>query len=110
MREYTPDNWVIVKLPATFKNVEHYRVLAGWSGGYLDGDAWQLNSGIMRCEENDTHYRFYGASGSCYVCHKEACMVKMNIAGILNTLETVHNVIMLDEDTNWMELFNEHSS
>jgi hypothetical protein len=104
MREYTPDNWVIVKFPLSDKNVEYCRVLAGWSGGYINSDAWQLNSGIVRVEENDTHYRFYGNSGSCYACHKESYMVKMNIAGILNTLETVHNVTMLDEDTDWMSM------
>ena len=32
---YTPDNWVIIKVMG---DDPHYRVLVGWSGGYLDGD------------------------------------------------------------------------
>ena len=104
MAEYTPDNWVIVKVPSTDKYVEHYRVLAGWSGGYLNGNAWQLNSGIVRIEEDDVYYRFYGKSGSCYVCHKESYMVRMNIANVLHTLETVHNVTLMDEYTDWINM------
>ena len=106
MREYTPDNWVIVKFPLSDKNVEYYRVLAGWSGGYINSDAWQLNSGIEKCEydvANDC-WRFYGKSGSCYVCNAKSYIVRTNIASILHTLETVHNVTMLDEDTDWMSM------
>ena len=29
---YSPDNWVIIKMDDG--NDPHYRVLAGWSGGY----------------------------------------------------------------------------
>ena len=30
-RNYTPDNWVVIKIKG---DDPHYRVLAGWSGGY----------------------------------------------------------------------------
>ena len=35
MTNYNPDNWVVIKMSG---NDPHYRVLAGWSGGYLDGE------------------------------------------------------------------------
>ena len=56
----------------------HYRVLAGWHGGYLGADEWRMNSGIVKVQ---AHYhdpqdkasgplelRFHGASGSLYRC------------------------------------------
>ena len=48
MNEYRPDNWVVIKLKG---DDPHYRVLAGCSGGYLDGDSWRMNSGIVLAEE-----------------------------------------------------------
>jgi hypothetical protein len=48
MNEYTCDNWVVIKMKG---DDTHYRVLAGWSGGYLDGDSWRMNSGITKVEE-----------------------------------------------------------
>jgi len=51
---YNPDNWVVIKMNG---DDPHYRVLAGWSGGYLDGDSWRMNSGITRVED---------AGGGCW--------------------------------------------
>ena len=53
--DYTPDNWVVLKITNTkrsgntgYGRTEQvlYKVLAGWGGGYLDGDSWRMNSGI----------------------------------------------------------------
>ena len=48
---YTPDNWVVIKMDG---DEPHYRVLAGWSGGYTTGDHWRVNSGITKVQELDT--------------------------------------------------------
>jgi hypothetical protein len=69
MSVYNPDKWCIVKIVG---NSTHYRVFGSWSGGYLDGDSWRMNSGITRVGEDDNFYYVYGASGSCYNCHKES--------------------------------------
>lgn len=61
----TPERWVILKLPNNY-----YKVLGTWSGGYLYGDRWKLNSGIKKVEEDDEFYYFIGYSESCYKCHK----------------------------------------
>ena len=63
----TPERWVIVKLPNNY-----YKVFGTWAGGYLDGDRWQLNSGISKVEQDESFYYFIGFSGSCYKCHKKA--------------------------------------
>lgn len=58
---YEPEHFLIMK------HDEVYKVLGGWSGGYLDSDMWRLNSGIIRfVKENDGIYLFYGDSGSVY--------------------------------------------
>ena len=67
MTEYRPDRWVVIKM--THKDETFYKVLGGWSGGYLDGSSWRLNSGVEKCEydlDNDL-YSFYGSSGSVYI-------------------------------------------
>ena len=70
---YNPDGWMLVKITSEGKT--HYRVFGSWRGGYLDGDSWRLNSGVVRHEEEIVKnsmnedlkiYRFYGSSGSCY--------------------------------------------
>ena len=99
--DYNPDNWVVIKMDG---DDPHYRVLAGWSGGYLDGDSWKINSGIARVEDAGDRYKFYGSSGSCYSCGKESYCIRMNNAHIWAQLQELHGdkVKMLDEDTDWM--------
>ena len=79
-----PDNWIILKIQED--SGHFYKVLAGWSGGYLYGDSWRLNSGIVKIEQSDTHYDFIGESGSVYRCHKETETIRMNIDGVLDQL------------------------
>jgi hypothetical protein len=95
---YVPDNWVVLK----FK--DHYRVLAGWSGGYLSGDSWRLNSGIVRVEEKPESYIFYSSSGSAYSCHKEGYGLRSNNAYIYDQLREKHGVTLMDEDTDWHKI------
>lgn len=64
VNENKPDQWSIIKID------DIYKVFGSWSGGYLDGDSWRLNSGIDRIEEDGDYWLFYGYSGSCYRCHK----------------------------------------
>jgi hypothetical protein len=84
MSTYYPDSWAIVKITGTDP---HYRVFGSWSGGYLDGDSWKLNSGITDVTETETHYHFKGHSGSEYVCHKESYGVRsIHNIGVLTDL------------------------
>lgn len=65
MNQYIPDSWVVIKISDNL-----HKVLGGFSGGYLYGDSWKLNSGIEKIEETDKEYLVYGFSGSVYVCRK----------------------------------------
>ena len=103
MREHIPDNWVVLKFTGY---APHYRVLVGWSGGYITGTSWRMNSGITKVEETKDHYYFYGSSGSRYLCNKDSYMLRMNTAGVWASLQRIHGdeVEMMPEDTDWMNM------
>lgn len=81
---YQPDNWIILKVVT--EDEFYYKVLAGWSGGYLDGDSWRMNSGITKIEISNDYYDFISDSGSIYRCSKKGEIVRMNIAEVLTEL------------------------
>lgn len=67
---YNPDKWIILSLfPNSDKNF--FKVLGTWSGGYLNGDSWRINSGITHIKATEHHYDISGESGSIYRCHKD---------------------------------------
>ena len=100
MTEYNPDCWVMLKM--TYKDETFYKVLGGWSGSYLYGDSWRLNSGVERAELEDGKYYFHGSSGSVYVCHPSSYGLRTSTAGIWETMKNRHpdNVELL-EDCDW---------
>jgi len=85
MSTYNPDNWIILEIDNGDEPV-YYKVLAGWSGGYLDGDSWKLNSGIVEIKELEDYYDFIGESGSTYHCHKNNERLSMMTGSILSQL------------------------
>jgi len=105
MSYYQPDCWVVLKLP------ECYKVLAGWSGGYLDGSAWRLNSGITSVEKNidwkdDKHFVFYGHTGSQYWCRPETYGFNATAFGISIVMceQAPGMVELMKSDTDWMNM------
>jgi hypothetical protein len=105
----TPEKWLILKL----KNEEtFYKVFASWPAGYLDGESWQMQSGIIKVEEDDDFYYFYGFSGSCYACRKEAYGVSTSYCqGVLdsvlgNAYKVNTQIKVLPETTDWANLLN----
>lgn len=108
-QNYFPDNWVVLKIKDGKLDHGFYKVLAGWSGGYLDGDSWRMNSGISKVtEEGDDHLKFWGYSGSCYVCHKKSYGLRMNNAGVYNALKKQegfeNQITLMDENTDWLNV------
>jgi hypothetical protein len=105
---YTPDSWVMLKITHDAGFI--YKILAGWRGGYLDGDYWKLNSGVVRVEETDNHYLFHGSSGSVYRCNKDRYRLSGLTSGIFNSFQrkvkeaTTTTIEMMDNDTNFMEI------
>jgi len=85
--EYLPDNWVVLKIKEGKLDSGFYKVLAGWSGGYLYGDSWRMNSGISEVTEDGDYLLFHGYSGSVYRCYKGGYRLRMNNAGVYNQLK-----------------------
>jgi hypothetical protein len=109
-----PEQWVVVRIenPNTtdpFLRTIH-KVFASWIGGYLDGDAWKMNSGIERVTEDDTTVSFYGYSGSCYECVKGTYGTGTSFTtGVLdNYIEKAKavgaSITILPEGTDWLQL------
>lgn len=111
MSEYIPDNWVVLKIKTDQPSSHFYKVLAGWSGGYLDGDSWRINSGIAKVDRENKYspyIDFYGYSGSVYRCHKETYGLRMNNAGIYDKMKEQFGdrIEMMPAETDWMELID----
>jgi len=110
--EERPDKWVVIKISSE-DNPTIYRVLASWYGGYLDGDSWKMNSGIVKVEEDTHNYIFIGHSGSCYVCHKSSnCYGTSGYSGgildsfIRDISKVSGEIEVMEEDTDWMNLLD----
>lgn len=100
---YKPDNWVIIKVNG---DNPHYRVLAGWSGGYTTGDSWRMNSGVLSVSTEEDYYLFKGSSGSTYKCHKDSYGLRINNQYVWNSLKDKYKdkVELMDEDTDWLNM------
>ena len=101
----TPDFWVVIKI-----NNEFYKVFATWIGGYSDGDAWKVNSGISKVTEDEGNYYFHGKSGSVYKCSKKGYKVGTSYTGgvlysmIEQAKERDVDVQIMPSDTDWLNL------
>lgn len=109
MSEYNPDLWVMLKFTSEKNTV--YKILASWSGSYLYGASWKLNSGITKIEEDGQCYLFHGSSGSVYRCRKNSYGMNGYTSGIYASFqrdveesEGKLSMDMMPEDTNFMEL------
>jgi hypothetical protein len=71
MSKYIPNTWIVVEIESKSLG-KIQKVLAGWSGGYLDGDSWRLSSGITDIKETDDEWIITNESGSIYHCRKTA--------------------------------------
>jgi hypothetical protein len=86
MSTYNPDVWVVVKFSGEdVPDGEMYKILAGWYGGFTQGDSWKLNSGITKITQDEHNYHVDGYSGSTYVCHKEAERTSVYTKGIFDS-------------------------
>jgi len=79
MSEYTPDNWLLFKLP---KNAG-YKVLGGW----WSGGRWRFNSGVTRITMDKDFYYFHGYSGSVYKCQRMQECASVSMVEIVGELE-----------------------
>ena len=69
MNDYFPDNYTIMLSPKSDGDQRWARVVAGWSGSYLNGASWRTSSPIVDIKITDETYRnmyVYTRGGSCY--------------------------------------------
>lgn len=100
MTEYNPDSWAILRM--TWKDETIYKVLAGWSGSYLYGSSWRLNSGIVRAEETEDAWVFTGSTGSTYRCPKGRYGLALSTSDIYRTMiERYSSQVMVMENCDW---------
>lgn len=95
LSEYTPDRWVVI-CGTTDDGTLRRRVLAGWTGGYLDSDYWRMSSGIATTIEYDDRYEFDNESGSRYICYKSRQGFTGLSAAIFNKLSSLDWEIVND--------------
>lgn len=97
---YRPNKWLLVKI-YTKKYGIIYKVFGTWGGGYLDSDAWRLNSGISKIQYHKDFYFFEGFSGSIYRCYKNSYGVTgaSNMA-VLNGLKNKGCEILDEKEAN----------
>ena len=118
MSDYNPDSWVVLKITnikrsgnTGYGRTEEvlYKVLAGWGGGYLHGDSWRLNSGIVDVEETTDSFIFIGGSGSRYICDKTQECLRMNTAGIWRQMQEASSDTLGQVKLELMEPDNERT-
>jgi len=107
---YTPDYWVVVKV---FREdgSPYYRLVCSWSGGYLDGDSWQINSGIVEMEDVGEHYIVHGKSGSRYQVYKDSYGLRDSMMPIVDTLcdyfRAYSDELVLEDREDWTLFFTD---
>lgn len=107
-RHETPDRWLIVELDGG-----NYKVFGTWHGGYVAGNSWRMNSGIVRVDEDKEAYHFVGHSGSVYHCRKGSYGTteygNQVLEGILGIVKKRGFGYMIPlEDQNWVDFFQKN--
>ena len=88
-RDYVPDNWAIVEVHDAKNDKTHWRLAAGWAGGYTQGRSWKINSGIASyTKDEDGYYVFVGVSNNVYYCHEQQLGLDGYTAGIVESYDT----------------------
>ena len=106
--DYHPDGWVVLKIQTESELI--YKLFASWSGGYLNGDSWKLNSGITKVDFDDPYFYFEGHSGSVYCVTKNSYdRLSLYSFGVLFRItedgkENGFTVEVMPEETDWVNL------
>lgn len=82
MSNYYPDSYQFISISSDKDSDKIIKLFAVWHGGYVGSDAWKLNSGVTKIEQDAVFANLYtvsGYSGSQYVVNKDS--VKMSSYG-----------------------------
>jgi hypothetical protein len=101
MTEYKPNKFVVLRISESPKL---YKVFGSWSGGYLDGDYWRLNSGIKSVSQDGQNLIFHGLSGSRYIVYRESYGVTgaANMAQLDYFMKKNEELYIMAENTDWV--------
>lgn len=118
MSIYYPDRWIIIEIKTGTNAAEQetlHKVFASWSGSYLSGASWKLNSGNKSVTKHalvqDTYY-VEGFSGSEYQLRKNSYGVHFHSQGVLDLFMKEApelRVLSEEESLEYLEkMSNEH--
>jgi hypothetical protein len=106
MNEYAPDAWQVIQISTPDETI--YKLFSTWYGGYLTGDAWKLNSGIVSMKKVGKVYEVTGHSGSIYRvpnhehCYSTSAYTNSVLANLIEKSE--YEIKVLPFDTDWENL------
>lgn len=103
--EYAPDSWKIVKLTNKENGDVHHRIIAGWTGGYLQGSSWKISSGIEKITDEVDFWNVPNTSGSVYFLYKGREYLSGYVASIYDNLaktaeDVTMDLVQIDEIIN----------
>lgn len=87
-RVHTPDRWVVLMLGS------EPTIFGGWGGGYLHGSSWRRSTVVRSVNITPTHYEFSCASGSTYVCAKDA----YGVTGYMSQLLSNDDDVLVEQE------------
>lgn len=91
MKMYEPDGYAFLRIKGEF-----YKVFGSWSGSYLHGDRWRVNSGITKVEKTDDGYLIHGHSGSVYKIKTESNVISAHNLFVLTEMSNHDGVEVID--------------
>ena len=110
MNEYAPDAWQVIQIKGPNETI--YKLFSTWYGGYLSGDSWRLNSGIVSMKKVGKVYEVTGASGSVYTVpdHESTYRTTAYTGSVLaNFIEkSEYEIKVLPFNTDWENLIGEN--
>ena len=111
---YNPNYWLILRMSSD-QGVVFYKVFATWVGGYVNGDSWRMNSGIVQVKRKENIIEFHGTSGSIYECLMDegSYRTSMYTQSVLDSMIQKADLIgakieVLPFETNFEELIDEN--
>lgn len=106
---YYPDKWLIIEINDR-ENAPLHKVFGTWSGSYLYGDSWRMNSGIVGVHSKGGHITIAGNSGSHYIVSDKNYGATVYGANIISDLIRKSEswddctIRVLDEDEGFLTL------
>jgi len=79
--DYIPHGWVLGKYKGDL------RVFCSWTGGYLDGDSWRLNSVVRTVDFEDSSYIINKDGSSYQLSYRNYGVISAHNSSVIRNLE-----------------------